>query len=39
MVRRGAPEYADKAMAMLKANGGEAYRRGTIVEGEGVELV
>ena len=34
-----APEDADKAIAILQAHGEDAYRLGTIVEGDGVELV
>ena len=34
-----AAEDADKALAILQANGEDAYRLGTIVEGDGVELV
>ena len=32
-------EDADKAIAILKAHGEDAYRLGTIVESDGVELV
>ena len=39
MVLTVAPEDADKAIAILKAHGEDAYRLGTIVEGDGVELV
>ena len=39
MVLSVAPEYADNAIAILKAHGEDAYRLGTIVEGDGVELV
>ena len=39
MVLTVAPEDADKAIAKLKAHGEDAYRLGTIVEGDGVELV
>ena len=34
-----APEDADKALEILQAHGEAAYRLGTIVEGDGVELV
>ena len=34
-----APEDAGKALEILKAHGEDAYRLGTIVEGDGVELV
>ena len=34
-----APEDADKAIAILQSHGEDAYRLGTIVEGDGVELV
>ena len=34
-----APEDADKAIAILQAHGEDAYRLGTIVDGDGVELV
>ncbi len=37
MVLTVAPEDADKAIAILKAHGEDAYRLGTIVEGDGVE--
>ena len=39
MVLTVAPEDADKAIAILKAHGEDAYRLGTIVESDGVELV
>ena len=39
MVLTVAPEDADKAIAILQAHGEDAYRLGTIVEGDGVELV
>ena len=39
MVLTVAPEDADKAIAILKTHGEDAYRLGTIVEGDGVELV
>ena len=39
MVLTVAPEDADNAIAILKAHGEDAYRLGTIVEGDGVELV
>ena len=39
MVLTVAPEDADKALEILKAHGEDAYRLGTIVEGDGVELV
>ena len=39
MVLTVAPEDADKAIAILKAHGEDAYRLGTIVDGDGVELV
>ena len=39
MVLTVAPEDADKAIAILKAHGEDAHRLGTIVEGDGVELV
>ena len=39
MVLTVAPEDADKALEILKAHGEDAYRLGTIVEGDGVVLV
>ena len=39
MVLTVAPQDADKAIEILKAHGEDAYRLGTIVEGDGVELV
>lgn len=39
MVLTVAPEDADKAIAILQAHGEDAYRLGTIVDGDGVELV
>ncbi|MDD4850500.1 MAG: phosphoribosylformylglycinamidine cyclo-ligase [Gemmiger sp.] len=39
MVLTLAAEDADKAIAILQENGQDAYRLGTIVPGEGVELV
>ena len=39
MVLTVAAEDADKTIEILQANGQDAYRLGTIVEGDGVELV
>ena len=39
MILTVAAEDADKAIAILQANGEDAYRLGTIVDGDGVELV
>ena len=39
MILTVAAEDADKAIAILQAHGEDAYRLGTIVDGDGVELV
>ena len=39
MILTVAAEDADKAIEILKANGEDAYRRGVIGEGSGVQLV
>ena len=38
MIMTVAAEDADKAIAILKENGQDAYRLGVIAAGEGVEL-
>ena len=39
MILTGAAADADKALSILQAHGEDAYRLGTIVDGDGVELV